>query len=433
VSRAATLAPNASALSTYQVLAETEDKQVSLDHIDAEDFNQLQAPNGQPINMLGAGRLFPLIEEPGEAEAGQKYAQAIDQHFTELVSREPELASGHMILGSQFEQFRDFEDAIREYRDAETLEPDNPTIRLLTGLALLKHHKNDEAVAELREALRIAPSGLSQNLTLAQVYETIGRTPEAIEVLQEAVNLRPTNEIFSENLVTEFEQHRDFNAAIVELRRSLAADYATTQDEGKVVASRMGDESVLAQLLIKEKRFEEATAQYRFLIRVQPDNAGWHNDYGNFLFVTHKCDEALNEYQASLRLSPGSSIAYSNMAMCSTEKKDYEGAIAQLKHALEMSPEEPGAENNLAWLYCIAEDRKYRNPTEALRLAQLAVEAQPDNPSFLDTLAEAQLLNGNAGAALATETSALAGDPENEEFQTRLIRFREAAASSRKP
>jgi predicted Zn-dependent protease len=104
-------------------------------------------------------------------------------------------------------------------------------------------------------------------------------------------------------------------------------------------------------------------------------------------------------------------------------------------HALEMTPDEPGAENNLAWLYCTADNPKFRNPTEALRWAQHAVQMQPENASFLDTLAEAELLNGNAAQALETETKALTNDPENQEFQKRILRFREAAetASTRKP
>jgi tetratricopeptide (TPR) repeat protein len=436
--RAATLAPNSSALATFRVLLETEVKQPpALDQIDEEDLNELEGVNGWSNGSASARQLrVPLdaiqLENP---EDQQPIAQIVDQRLIERVQLEPELASNHINLAAQYEQLHDYEKAISEYREGEVLEPDNAPIHISAGLALLMHHQREEALAELRDAVRIAPSGVSENLTLAGVFELLGRTPEAIAQLQEAINRRPTNTILSESLVQEFVAHKDRKAAIAELRRSLAADYAKNQDDAQLVKSRAADESDLAQLLIQDKRFPEAVAQYRFLIQAQPDYPGWHNDYGNLLFVMHKCDEAIDEYHQTMRLSPEISIAYSNMAMCSAEKKDYEGATTALKHALELTPDEPGAENNLAWLYCTADDPKFRNPTEALRLAQHAVQMQPENASFLDTLAEALLLNGNAAQALETETKALANDPENQEFQKRILRFREAAetASTRKP
>jgi len=55
------------------------------------------------------------------------------------------------------------------------------------------------------------------------------------------------------------------------------------------------------------------------------------------------------------------------------------------------------------------------------------VPSGEESAAFLDTLAEALLLNGQAKEALATEERAASLDQKNPELQKRLERFRKAA------
>lgn len=74
-----------------------------------------------------------------------------------------------------------------------------------------------------------------------------------------------------------------------------------------------------------------------------------------------------------------------------------------------------------------ADDRKLRNPAEALVLARRAVKASPEqDPHFLDTLAEALVQNGYREEALSTETQALKLDPKNTDLQIHLSKIRDA-------
>jgi hypothetical protein len=71
-----------------------------------------------------------------------------------------------------------------------------------------------------------------------------------------------------------------------------------------------------------------------------------------------------------------------------------------------------------------------------LGLAHHAIEDFPlPNADYLDTLAGALLLNGQACEALTIEKQASELDPQNSEIQKRLEHFREAAqqVASRKP
>lgn len=91
----------------------------------------------------------------------------------------------------------------------------------------------------------------------------------------------------------------------------------------------------------------------------------------------------------------------------------------------------PYAMNNLAWAYATSSDPAIHNPDAALKYASQAVATKNDhpNPSFLDTLAEAQYANGLYKDAVQTELQAikLASQAQKDEFQKSLARYQVAA------
>jgi Tfp pilus assembly protein PilF len=460
------------------------------------------------IDQMGIGQgrdrylppnLFGTDEDSSGPPVALPEPSAINPEFLRPVELEPELASSHTRLAQQYIQVNDIARAQSEFREAIRLEPDNPAPHTDLAVLSLGMHDHDACLAELREAARIVPFGVNQHITLSTALEASGHTAEAVAELKTLVNAHPADSLASNALVEFYVTHKDPKSAIEELRRSLKASSAAFTDDLELVDARYDDEQQLARLLHDDRQFDAATEQYRFLLRLKPDDAGLHNDFGNVLLSEHNLDAAMGEYYAALRLEPEMSTPHDNIGLCLAQKKDLDGAIAefrkaldlnpneqhtqvflgnalaekgdlkaakdqfqdaiqknpkdaearvgvafalaqskdeagaitQLKAALELEPDSPGAENNLAWIYATSENPKLRNPAEALILARRAVATSPSvNPAFLDTLAEAQLLSGETTEALATETRAAALDPDNSEFQSRLPRFRKAAAVS---
>jgi tetratricopeptide (TPR) repeat protein len=104
--------------------------------------------------------------------------------------------------------------------------------------------------------------------------------------------------------------------------------------------------------------------------------------------------------------------AHLSVAYAFEQLKDTPAAVKELKLTLELKPDTPAAENDLAWIYATAADPKFRDPAAALVLARHAVLISPQlNPVYLDTLAEALLLNGQPAEALANELQAAKLDP----------------------
>ena len=214
-------------------------------------------------------------------------------------------------------------------------------------------------------------------------------------------------------------------------------------------------------MLLDQRRLDEAIAEYNEALRVDPEMSSAHHNIGLCLSMKKNFDGAIAEFRQTLELNPneprtrvllGTALgqkgdlnaamdqfqraiaknpkdaeAHLSLAYALDQLKDTPGAIHELKLTLELQPDSQAAENDLAWIYATADDPKFRNPGEALVLARRAVESPQPNPAFLDTLAEALLLNGQFAEALANELQAAKLDPENPELQSRLPRFREAA------
>ncbi|WP_428939763.1 BTAD domain-containing putative transcriptional regulator [Fontivita pretiosa] len=99
--------------------------------------------------------------------------------------------------------------------------------------------------------------------------------------------------------------------------------------------------------------------------------------------------------------------------------KAFQSTCAQQRAELEHNPDDASLLNELAWL-CARCDQ---NLPEALELAQRAVMMEPDNPAYLDTLAEVHFRMGNAAEAVRLETRALELDPGDEFMLEQLQRF----------
>jgi|HubBroStandDraft_6_1064221.scaffolds.fasta_scaffold01178_3 tetratricopeptide (TPR) repeat protein len=499
VARAAALAPDLPAVHFCQPLNSVQLSNGSADWQRAYvlDSEQFSIAESRDVNYLLPD--FSQADEGSSRPSPESLAPAaINSELLREIELEPEIASKHMTLARLYEQTRDLERAQSEFLEAIRLEPDNPALHMELARIFFVAQDLDSCVAELREAARSVPFGVNEHIALSAALESTGHTTEAVSELKMLVDVHPADARASDTLVGLYLQHKNRKPAIEELQRSLKVASLTYTDEAELVDARYGDEQQLAQLLREDRQFEAGSEQFRFLLRMRPDDAGLHNDYGNVFLDQHDDAAAVDEYYAALRLDPQMSAAHNNIGICLARKKDLDGAIVEfrkaldinpnephtriylgtalgqkgdlkaakdqfedtiqrnpkdaetqggvafaliqlkdeasaithLRTALELQPDSPADENNLAWLYATAEDPKLRKPAEALVLARRAVEASPSpNPAFLDTLAEAQLLNGKRTEALATETRAAALDPDNSELQSRLAHFRQAVSA----
>jgi tetratricopeptide (TPR) repeat protein len=92
---------------------------------------------------------------------------------------------------------------------------------------------------------------------------------------------------------------------------------------------------------------EEAIAEYRTAIRLQPDLALAHSKLGLALSAQGKVEEAIAEYRTAIRLQPDLALAHNNLGNALGDQGKLAEAIAAYRTAIRLQPDLAGAHNNL--------------------------------------------------------------------------------------
>ncbi|MEW6672636.1 MAG: M48 family metalloprotease [Thermodesulfobacteriota bacterium] len=136
--------------------------------------------------------------------------------------------------------------------------------------------------------------------------------------------------------------------------------------------------------------------------------------------------------QRELQKTPNNPNLYRMLGDLNYNRKNYETTIQAYEHALRLQPDNPEVLNNLAWLYATCENPDYRDPQQALMLAQKAVALSPPAAHIMDTLAESYFVNGKyAEAVLAARTALKLARSNRSYFEEQLKRFLTSERKSR--
>ena len=146
-----------------------------------------------------------------------------------------------------------------------------------------------------------------------------------------------------------------------------------------------------------------------------------------------RLDEAVSLYRSVLAVRPDSALAWTDLGNAELKRDRLADAERAYREALRISPEDPDALNNLAWLLL----NKAGPLDEAEDLAARAAAVPgpgPERAQALDTLARIQLARGRCEAATASFTSALSVEAIPDSARTELEEgLRESRSTCRTP
>jgi tetratricopeptide (TPR) repeat protein len=407
------------------------------------------------------------------AESYDLQAHDFDEAQSELreaLRLEPDNADLHTRLAILYRSHHDGEASLAELREAVRAIPFGTVQHLAVADELEILGRTSESITEFKTTIGIRPADPDPSDALVDLYLKHKDYKSAIGEIRRS--LKASSLAFTDEAKFVDDRFEDENrlARLLQENRNLDAAGEQYLFLLRFKPDDSGVHNDYGNVLLDQHRLDEAIGEYNEALRLDPKMSTAHNNIGLCLALKKNLGGAITEFRQALELNPnephtrvylGAALgqqgdlnaamdqfhqaiekdpndaeAHSAVASALYQLKDTAGALPEFKLALELQPDSPAAENNLAWIYATADDAQFRNPEEALSLARRAVESSPQpNPAFLDTLAEALLLNGHPVEALATETRAAALDPDNSELQSRLTHFREAAnlAKSSKP
>ncbi len=231
--------------------------------------------------------------------------------------------------------------------------------------------------------------------------------------------------------------HAAFSAGDRERGLRLAREAANWNPENLFLKMLLADE------LSEEKRYEEAVELYRSVIEAKPGFAVAHSNLGSALAALGRLNEAvacfrealkrdpslestraslkqaietrgrtgpsLAELKETARRNPHNTFAMLDLAQGLFDAGDYPGCIAEYRKLLRIEPESPTALNDLAWALAIAPEGQGRNPSEAVALAERAVQLTGRSSAIaLGTLAAAHAAKGDFAKARDLSREAIA-------------------------
>jgi tetratricopeptide (TPR) repeat protein len=398
------------------------------------------------------------------SEQANDFENALGQ-IREAIRLEPDSERPHMQLALLYHKHKDLVNSVAELREVTRIASAGTIEHIALARELENAGHTQDAIAEYKYVIDRHPERTDASDSLIDLYLKRKDFKSAVEELRRSLKassasfgdeskLVDQRWLDEDNLAYYLEQDHDLEGAAEQYQyllrfkpdeSSLHNDYGNVLMDQHLCDQAIGEYNEAVRLdptvanphhntalcLAIKKDMAGAINEFREALQLDPDSPHSRLFLAEALGQTGDVNDAVNEFQEILKKDPNDPDAHGAFAFLYLQMKNDAQAVVELKKALELKPDVPMAENNLAWIYATSEDRKLRNPSDALRLAQQAVATSPEpNPAFIDTLAEALLLNGKADEALATETRAANLDPNNPQLRSRLEHFRDAVNNS---
>ncbi|MDZ7829203.1 MAG: tetratricopeptide repeat protein [Halofilum sp. (in: g-proteobacteria)] len=265
------------------------------------------------------------------------------------------------------------------------------------------------AIENLTRLISVDPGAVGARLLLGRAYAAAGDAEAAVEQVEKELAANPDNvEAQIVMARARLQQGREQEArALIAALPERAAGRPLALETRAMLAMNAGD-------------FPAAADAYRQLLEVVPAG-GYVIKLATALRRAGRTDEAVTALDDWLARNPDDAAVWLAAGDVQVLRGNEAAAISAYRSALEADPESATAMNNIAWLL------RERDPDEALRLAERAVELQPASAAVRDTLGMVLLARGEPEAAVESFRAGLARASDSPDLNHHLARALVAA------
>jgi tetratricopeptide (TPR) repeat protein len=191
---------------------------------------------------------------------------------------------------------------------------------------LMEKNQMAEAIPVLQHALQQDPEDALAHYAMATALTGVNRERDAVQEYRKACELNPRNAPWLAHLAVSLAITGNLEEAIATWRKSLDID-----------PKNAGAESDLGTALFEVGRAQEGYQHLRKAIEMAPEFPDAHNHLGWELSKTGRLDESIEELNRAIALRPNSVEFHANLGYVLELRKDFPGAIAAFKKAVELS------------------------------------------------------------------------------------------------
>jgi tetratricopeptide (TPR) repeat protein len=308
---------------------------------------------------------------------------------------------GNGQLGDAFAVQGKLAEAEPFYREALRINPNLPGVLNNLGFVLRSLGKQMDAEPYLRKALEVSPWFVNPRFDLADILIAKNNYAEAVEQFREILKSEPNNFIANYKLgmlLSEgAENLRDLPSAVRLLMRA-----------GELNPQTAEVQFTLGNALFRAERIDESLDAFKRALEIDPKHARAANNLGTVCGRTNRLAEAVEYFRTALRIDPNYADAMDGLTAVLFQSKQHKAVAEVLRDAVQKRPSDLRPIYKLAWLLATALDDSVRDPVEARRLANYAIEhGASKEPLLYDVLAAAHAADGEFVKALESSEKAL--------------------------
>lgn len=294
----------------------------------------------------------------GRMDEMELRAQSAIANYEQAVELDPEAAYPHVALAGLFQRTRRVDDALGSAQKAIELDPDVAAAHRISGMlyfSMLRSRGDSEvaplAIQAFQEAVRLEPGDVESRSNLSRLLLASRRPDEAAVQLAELVRL-DTTAYYEMYLLAQIEQGKGNNEVAIRLLKQLLG-VEPRQPEAR---------EMLVGLLQEERRFGEVAEVYEESLVEAPDDVETQIRLADALANDGQLDRSATYFEAALEGDPKNVIALVGLAMVRRELRQLVAAEGSLERALKLEPSHLLARYTLAGV--LEEKREYEKAIE---------------------------------------------------------------------
>ncbi len=349
---------------------------------------------------------------------------ASEKALTRALDITPGLILAETNLALLYVRTERFDDAVRVYRDLIRKHPELLPVWLGIASAYQKADRFEEAIEAYHECLKRSPNLIAVMSNLASCYEAVKREAEAIRYYNAALAQEPNLPMANGNLGAIYQKQGELDKALPLLEKAVRHD-------PQFIAARY----CLGLVLTKKREFQRAAMEYQRVIAQQKDHVGAYYNLAQALFRLRRSEEGKRAMEAYRRLNaiaeeiedrerailiePNNPLKQYQLGLVYAKHGKIDKAISAFQAALELDANAHYALNALARLYIFQSVQlsdAIAHAKKAFRLAQV--------PQYQHTLALAYFRVGQRESAIKAIQTAIEMEPENAAFRQTLAEIR---------
>ena len=295
------------------------------------------------------------------SKANSAYTQLFLTHIDEQGYSSPPVLLEHFTSPDRAANIPEFVSvkptAIKEIR--EQFVDDVSYVR--AGDTYLTANDTAGAIREYRKALELNPENAVAHSNLGGVLATQGMVEEGKAHLYEAIHLDPQSGSAHYNLGMLLYRERQIDEAVRHL--SLAVEFRPETADAQ---------RVLGALLCTKGNVAQGTVHLSEAVRLAPDDAAAQYCLGKALASAGKADEAIRHLSVAVQLEPDNAAAHGLLGQTLFRRQEVGAAISHLSSAVRLEPNDAQMLSDLAWMFATAPAAELRDGARAIALAQRA-------------------------------------------------------------